>query len=261
MRVALSADEHVPFIRSLITSLQRANHELKLFGTTTTASADSDEVHSAAAREVIAGRADVAIVCSWSGAGAAISASSVPGVRAAHCTDAETARVARRWARANVLALSLRLTSETVVDEILEAWFTTLPWIGPVHSEALPSLGDDKLSNFSSGILDRLVTDLNRGPWLRENILSPLSRYDEVRGGFLQDTLVVFCRSRFSLRNASVTLGIHPNTVGYRMSKVREVTGLDYRCIDDLVLLTLAARVLGGPDWQTRLPWQPPPGP
>jgi ribose 5-phosphate isomerase B len=48
----------------------------------------------------------------------------VPGVRAALCTDAETASGARRWNDANVLALSLRLTTEALGGEILDAFLT-----------------------------------------------------------------------------------------------------------------------------------------
>ncbi len=77
----------------------------------------------AAAREVAAGNADQAVVCCWTGTGASIAANKVPGVRAALCTDAYTADGARRWNDANVLALSLRLTSEPLLGEILDAWF------------------------------------------------------------------------------------------------------------------------------------------
>jgi ribose 5-phosphate isomerase B len=62
------------------------------------------------------------VVCCWSGTGASIAANKVPGVRAALCADAETARMARRYNHANVLALSLRLTSPPVGREILEAF-------------------------------------------------------------------------------------------------------------------------------------------
>jgi ribose 5-phosphate isomerase B len=51
----------------------------------------------------------------------------VNGVRAALCADAETARGARRWNDANVLALSLRTTSEALLEEILDAWFEGQP--------------------------------------------------------------------------------------------------------------------------------------
>lgn len=62
------------------------------------------------------------MVCCWTGTGASIAANKVPGVRAALCVDAYTADGARKWNDANVLALSLRLTSEVVLEEILDAW-------------------------------------------------------------------------------------------------------------------------------------------
>jgi ribose 5-phosphate isomerase B len=81
----------------------------------------------AAAREVATGRADQAVVCCWTGTGASIAANKVPGIRAALCGDAETAAGARRWNDANVLALSLRTTSEALLGEILDAWFAAEP--------------------------------------------------------------------------------------------------------------------------------------
>ncbi|MGB8877316.1 MAG: RpiB/LacA/LacB family sugar-phosphate isomerase, partial [Solirubrobacteraceae bacterium] len=59
----------------------------------------------------------------WTGTGASIAANKVPGIRAALCGDAATANGARRWNDANVLALSLRATSEAELGEILDAWF------------------------------------------------------------------------------------------------------------------------------------------
>ena len=63
----------------------------------------------------------------WTGTGASIAANKVRGVRAALCADAATAAGARRWNDANVLVLSLRLTSPDVAHEMLDAWFTTAP--------------------------------------------------------------------------------------------------------------------------------------
>ena len=62
-------------------------------------------------------------MCCWTGTGASIAANKVPGVRAALCGDAATADGARRWNDANVLALSLRTTSQALLEEILDAWF------------------------------------------------------------------------------------------------------------------------------------------
>jgi ribose 5-phosphate isomerase B len=75
-----------------------------------------------AARRVASGDVDQAIVCCWTGTGASIAANKVHGIRAALCTDAQTAAGARKWNDANVLALSLRLLSEPLATEIIDAW-------------------------------------------------------------------------------------------------------------------------------------------
>jgi ribose 5-phosphate isomerase B len=74
---------------------------------------------------VASGAADRGVVCCWTGTGVSIAANKVAGVRAALCTDAETAKGARRWNDANVLALGLRLTSPEVAKEMLAAFLTT----------------------------------------------------------------------------------------------------------------------------------------
>jgi ribose 5-phosphate isomerase B len=71
--------------------------------------------------------AERGVVCCWTGTGVSIAANKVPGVRAALCTDGETAAGARRWNDANVLALGLRLTSPAVARELLDAFFSTEP--------------------------------------------------------------------------------------------------------------------------------------
>jgi ribose 5-phosphate isomerase B len=81
----------------------------------------------AAARDVASGEAEQGIVCCWTGTGASIAANKVRGIRAALCGDAATAEGARTWNDANVLALSLRTTSEAVLGEILDAWFAGAP--------------------------------------------------------------------------------------------------------------------------------------
>jgi ribose 5-phosphate isomerase B len=128
MRVSVAADERVGVAEAVVEELRRRGHEPLLHG----ALADSERddwawASEAAARDVASGTADQAIVCCWTGTGASIAANKVPGVRAALCADAETARGARRWNDANVLALSLRTTSEPLLEEILDAWFSGEP--------------------------------------------------------------------------------------------------------------------------------------
>jgi ribose 5-phosphate isomerase B len=75
------------------------------------------------AEDVAAGRADEGILFCWTGTGVSIAANKVPGIRAALCVDAETARGARLWNNANVLCMSMRLTSEVAAGEIVDSWF------------------------------------------------------------------------------------------------------------------------------------------
>ena len=84
------------------------------------------------------GTADRGVVCCWTGTGVSIAANKVDGVRAALCTDAETAAGARRWNDANVLAFGLRLTSATVATEMLDVFLTTP--VDPEESEAIATL-------------------------------------------------------------------------------------------------------------------------
>jgi ribose 5-phosphate isomerase B len=128
VRIALSADERTGISDLIEPALRRRGHEVLLFGALRDADrADWAWCSGAAARAVAAGEADMAIVCCWTGTGASIAANKEPGIRAALCVDAETARGARRWNDANVLALSLRLTSAAVLGEILDAWWSTAP--------------------------------------------------------------------------------------------------------------------------------------
>jgi ribose 5-phosphate isomerase B len=124
MRVAVAADERVGVAEAVVEELRRRGHEPVPHGALTDGERDDWAWASeAAARDVAEGRAEQAIVCCWTGTGASIAANKVEGVRAALCTDAQTADGARKWNDANALALSLRATSEAELSEILDAWF------------------------------------------------------------------------------------------------------------------------------------------
>jgi ribose 5-phosphate isomerase B len=126
MRIAVSADDRSPLAERLVEELAARGHVLVLHG----ALAEDERqdwawCSAAAAEDVARGRAEQAVVCCWTGTGAAIAANKVSGVRAALCGDGPTAAGARRWNDANVLALSLRAVGEGVLGEILDAWFET----------------------------------------------------------------------------------------------------------------------------------------
>ena len=128
MKIAVAADERTGVADAVVEEVRRRGHEPLLHGALTDAERDDWAWASeAAARDVADGRAAQGIVCCWTGTGAPIAANKVPGVRAALCIDAATADGARRWNDANVLALSLRSTSDAELAEILDAWFAGAP--------------------------------------------------------------------------------------------------------------------------------------
>jgi len=137
VKIALGSDEKHPLTDAIIGELRARGHELLLFGPLAETpgqaqgGADGDAevdwpLTSARVADAVAGGlAEQGVVCCWTGTGASIAANKVRGVRAALCHDVETARGARIYNHANVLALSLRATSVAIAREILDAWLST----------------------------------------------------------------------------------------------------------------------------------------
>ena len=123
MRVAFGTDESTPVTDELRDELVRLGHAVLVV-------ADPlrwAEAGRAVGEAVASGQADVGIACCYTGTGVSMAANKVPGVRAALCGDVETARGARQWNDANVLALSLRLTTPELGRELMEAFFANAP--------------------------------------------------------------------------------------------------------------------------------------
>jgi ribose 5-phosphate isomerase B len=121
VRIAFGTDERTAVTDHVRQVLAERGHDVDVVG-------EGDpwpDVGRWVGERVADGRCDAGVVCCWTGTGVSMAANKVPGVRAALCTDAETARGARRWNDANVLAFGLRLTTETVVTEMLDAFLTT----------------------------------------------------------------------------------------------------------------------------------------
>lgn len=122
MQIALGADDSTTLVDAIAEFLQAAGHQVTRYGR----AAGEDEAWANTGRRVAeavaSGAQQLGIVCCWTGTGVSIAANKVSGVRAALCADAETARGARKWNDANVLALSLRSTSTEIAKEIVTAW-------------------------------------------------------------------------------------------------------------------------------------------
>lgn len=124
MRIAFGTDEPTTLTDAIKQHLTDQGHNVVAAAAE---GAPWPDVGRAVGEAVVGDAADVGVVCCWTGTGVSMAANKVPGVRAALCTDAETARGARRWNDANVLALSLRLVSAEVAAEMLNAFLDTEP--------------------------------------------------------------------------------------------------------------------------------------
>jgi ribose 5-phosphate isomerase B len=133
MRIAIGADHAgFPLKEDLIAFLGAEGHEVLDMGTDSEAPVDYPAFCVAAARAVVAGDADRAIVLGGSGQGEQIAANKVHGIRAALCHDQYLARLSREHNDANVLALGARVVAPAYAHEIVSVWLAT-PFEGGRH--------------------------------------------------------------------------------------------------------------------------------
>ena len=123
-RIAVGSDMQHPVAGGIADRLESAGYAVVRCGAVQHADTPWPDVAEQVARLVAGGAVHDGVVCCWTGTGVSIAANKVPGIRAALCGDAETARGARRWNDANVLALSLRATSAALAEEIVDAWLS-----------------------------------------------------------------------------------------------------------------------------------------
>ncbi len=131
VRVAFGTDQQTALTAAVVERLRGAGHAIEVVAD----GAEWPEVGRAVAEAVAEGRAERGVVCCTTGTGVSIAANKVAGARAALCTDAATAEGARRWNDANVLAFGLRLTSEAVAAEMVEAFLST-----PFETQEAPAV-------------------------------------------------------------------------------------------------------------------------
>ena len=125
MRVVLGSDERTALTDAVQADIEARGAEVVLIGPPAGEDQEWAEVGRRVGERVAGGDADTGVLFCWTGTGASIAANKVGGVRAALCTDSATAEGARRWNDANVLVMSLRLTSPQLAHEMLDAWFAT----------------------------------------------------------------------------------------------------------------------------------------
>jgi ribose 5-phosphate isomerase B len=124
--IALGADHAGWPLKEVVKAwLTGRDHEVLDFGTHTADSVDYPDYATVVADAVSDGTAERGILVCGTGIGMTIAANKVPGVRAAPCADAYTARMAREHNDTNVLALGARITGHEEAIEIVRVWLET----------------------------------------------------------------------------------------------------------------------------------------
>jgi ribose 5-phosphate isomerase B len=127
MKIAIGSDEKTHLTDYVIKEIEKRGIEVELYGPLAGEPIQWAEVAEKVGERVANRGCDQGILFCWTGTGVSMAANKVPGIRAALCADAKTAEGARKWNDANILAMSLRMTSPIVAKEILEAWFNATP--------------------------------------------------------------------------------------------------------------------------------------
>ncbi len=125
--MAIGSDEKTRVTDVVTEYLQSKDIEVEPLGALTGQPMDWADAARAVGERVASGAADQGVLFCWTGTGTTIAANKVPGIRAALCHDAETARGARGWNDANIVVMSLRATPEAVAREICDAWLEGRP--------------------------------------------------------------------------------------------------------------------------------------
>lgn len=142
MRVSMGSDHAGYRLKEeLKTFLQTEGHEVLDVGTDSEETVDYPDFCAAAARAVIDGRVDRAIVLGGSGQGEQLAANKVRGTRAALCNDLHLAQLSRRHNDANVLAMGGRIVATELAKEIVKLWLAT-PFDGGRHARRLEQIAE-----------------------------------------------------------------------------------------------------------------------
>jgi ribose 5-phosphate isomerase B len=123
MPIALAAD-HAGFQlkQELMARLTQQGHAIIDLGTHSTAPVDYPDSAVAVATALRAGQADRGIIVCGSGAGVAIAANKIPGIRAAVCHDTYTAHQAVEHDDMNVLCLGARVIGAALAFDLVQAF-------------------------------------------------------------------------------------------------------------------------------------------
>jgi sugar diacid utilization regulator len=147
---------------------------------------------------------------------------------------------------------SAAMTEALAIDVAvgISGWHSGRPAIATAYAEAREAV------EIAAGMgvrgraisLDDVLVDhmLRASPHARrilEETLRPLAEYDEARRAELIPTLRAYLEAGTNLTQSARLLMVHPNTVVYRLRRIRELSGRDPHEMADLQILFLALKL------------------
>jgi sugar diacid utilization regulator len=111
-------------------------------------------------------------------------------------------------------------------------------------AQAAAERGDGRQVTFDEIMVQHIVRSSPLSDRILADTLEPIRSYDASRGAGLVETLRAYFESGYNLTRSAERLCVHPNTVVYRLRRIRELTGRDPRDPHDLLLLTLGLKLI-----------------
>ena len=140
MKFAVGSDHAAVALKNrLRDQLRDWGHEVEDLGASSAESVDYPDFAHAVAAAVQDGRAERGVLVCGTGVGMAIAANRHRGVRAAACSDAFSARMARLHNDANVLCLGARIVAPEYALELLRLFVET-PYEGARHEHRVAKI-------------------------------------------------------------------------------------------------------------------------
>ena len=140
MKIALGCDHGGwELMEAVAANIKTMGFEIVDMGAESEESVDYPDYAAKVASAVSRGEVDRGVAICGTGIGMSIVANKFPGVRAALCHDAFTARMSRLHNDANILVLGGRVTGREVALEMLRIWLAT-PFEGGRHQRRLDKI-------------------------------------------------------------------------------------------------------------------------
>jgi DNA-binding PucR family transcriptional regulator len=76
-----------------------------------------------------------------------------------------------------------------------------------------------------------------------DRVLEPVIVYDMENKSHLEETLSAYCENRHDLHRAAEAMGQHANTIRYRLQRISDLSGRDYRDPLQMEELDMAYRI------------------